>query len=287
MITIDPKEIPVGKLFGILTGAVTPRPIAFASTVDAEGNVNLSPFSFFNVFGANPPTFVFSPSRRVRDSSTKHTLDNILEVPEVVINIVNYSMVQQMSLASTEYDKGINEFTKAGFTPVNSDLVKPPRVAEAPAAFECIVKQVVPCGNGGGSGNLVICEGIRLHFKEEIFDEEGQIDPIKMDAVARLGKNWYSHANKQSLFEVEKPLLKTGIGVDQIPEHIKNSNILTGNDLGKLGNIESFPSQEEIEKYSKSELHLLSLSDEEKHHLAKDLLKFNKVEEAWKVLLQK
>lgn len=284
MKSIDPKDIPTGELFGLLTGAVTPRPIAFASTVDAEGNVNLSPFSFFNVFGANPPTFVFSPSRRVRDSTTKHTLDNILEVPEVVINIVNYAMVQQTSLASTEYDKGVNEFIKAGFTPVASDLVKPPRVAESPVAFECKVTQVIPCGNGGGSGNLVICEGIRLHFKEEIFDANGQIDPIKMDAVARLGKNWYAHVNEQSLFEVEKPVNKTGIGIDQIPEYIKNSSILTGNDLGKLGNIEQLPSAEEIRSYQENENGEIN-NIEDRHHLAKDLLKFNKVEEAWKVLL--
>ncbi|MCB0503378.1 MAG: flavin reductase family protein [Bacteroidetes bacterium] len=285
MKSIDPKDIPTGELFGLLTGAVTPRPIAFASTVDAEGNVNLSPFSFFNVFGANPPTFVFSPSRRVRDSTTKHTLDNILEVPEVVINLVNYAMVQQTSLASTEYDKGVNEFIKAGFTPVASDLVKPPRVAESPVAFECKVKQVIPCGNGGGSGNLIVCEGIRLHFKEEIFDATGQIDPIKMDAVARLGKNWYAHINEQSLFEVEKPVNKTGIGIDQIPAHIKNSSILSGNDLGKLGNIEQLPSAEEIRSYQENENGEIN-NIEDRHHLAKDLLKFNKVEEAWKVLLQ-
>ncbi len=285
MITIDPKEIPIGKLFGLLTGSVTPRPIAFASTIDKEGNVNLSPFSFFNVFGANPPTFVFSPSNRVRDNSTKHTLDNILEVPEVVINIVNYSMVQQMSLSSTDYAKGVNEFIKAGFTQVPSDKVKPPRVGEAPAAFECIVKQVIPTGEGGGSGNLVICEGIHLHFKEGIFDEDGAINPIKMDAVARLGKNWYSHANQHSLFEVEKPLAKKGIGIDQIPEQIRNSKILTGNDLGKLGNVESLPSQIEILEFAKNEISENISSLEKRHLLAQDLLKFNKVKEAWMVLL--
>lgn len=287
MKTIDPKSIPVGKLFGLLTGAVTPRPIAFASTIDKAGNVNLSPFSFFNVFGANPPTFVFSPSRRVRDSTTKHTLENILEVPEVVINMVDFDMVQQMSLASTEYDKGVNEFIKSGLTPIASDKVKPPRVKESPVSFECIVKQVISTGDGGGSGNLIICEGVLIHCKDEIFDSEGNIDPIKMNAVSRLGKNWYSHVNKASLFEVEKPISTTGIGVDSIPENIRNSTVLTGNDLGKLGNIEALPSEAEIKQYYDEHSGESLVSEVSRHLFAHQLLAEGKVNDAWKVLLFK
>ncbi len=285
MKTIDPKSIPVGKLFGLLTGAVTPRPIAFASTIDKAGNVNLSPFSFFNVFGANPPTFVFSASRRVRDNTTKHTLENVLEVPEVAINMVDFSMVQQMSLASTEYEKGVNEFIKSGFTEQPSEKIKPPRVKESPVSFECIVKQVIPTGDGGGAGNLIICEAVLIHCKDDIFDNEGNIDPVKMDAVSRLGKNWYSHVNEASLFEVEKPLSKTGIGVDAIPEKIRNSEVLTGNDLGKLGNIEAFPSKQEIEDFYKKHGGKSMNSEISQHLYAHQLLAENRVSDAWKVLL--
>lgn len=295
VLTINPQEIPTGKLFGYLTGSVAPRPIAFASTIDKEGNVNLSPFSFFNVFGANPPTMVFSPSRRVRGNTTKHTLENVLEVPEVVINMVNYSMVQQMSLSSTEYPKGVNEFVKAGFTQVESEKVKPPRVGESPAAFECIVKDVIATGDGGGAGNLVICEVVLAHFKPEIFNENGQIDPFKMDSVARMGSNWYCRANGDKVFEVAKPLMKMGMGVDQLPEAIRNSRILTGNDLGQLGNVEQLPSQEDVADFAAENTYILSLkqfnlSDSEwklqLHYLAHDYLRQGRVEEAWKVLLQ-
>lgn len=285
MKTIDPKSIPVGKLFGLLTGAVTPRPIAFASTIDNEGNVNLSPFSFFNVFGANPPTFVFSPSRRVRDNTTKHTLDNILEIPEVVINMVNFDMVQQTSLASTEYEKGVNEFVKAGFTELKSEKVKPPRVAESPIAFECFVKQVIPTGEGGGSGNLVICEAVLIHCKDEIFDEDGSINPLKLNAVARLGNNWYSKISEQTLFEVEKPLTTKGIGIDAIPAKIRNSKILTRNDLGKLGNIERLPSEVELDDFRNSKISSAMRESVDKHQIAHQLLEENKIMEAWKVLL--
>ncbi|MEZ4887156.1 MAG: flavin reductase family protein [Chitinophagales bacterium] len=294
-LTINPKEIPTAQLFGYLTGTVAPRPIAFASTVDKEGKVNLSPFSFFNVFGANPPTMVFSPSRRVRGNTTKDTLDNVLAVPEVVINIVNYSMVQQMSLSSTEYPKGVNEFVKAGFTEVVSEKVKPPRVGESPAAFECIVKEVIATGDGGGAGNLVICEVVLAHFKPEIFDETGQVDPFKLDAVARMGSNWYCRANGEMVFEVAKPLMTTGMGIDQLPDVIRNSHILTGNDLGQLGNVENLPSKESIAAFAvqNHELQLLrgkSLKKSEfflqLHHLAHTYLEQGKVEEAWKILLQ-
>ena len=231
MITIDPREIPTPKLHGYLLGAVSPRPICFASTVDKEGLVNLSPYSFFNVFSANPPVMIFSPARRVRDNTTKHTLENVHQTREVVINIVSYNMVQQMSLSSTEYPKEVNEFVKAGFTEIASEVVKPPRVKEAPVQFECKVNEIVALGNEGGAGNLVICEVVKLHLNENILDENGRIDPLKIDTVARMGGNWYSRA-KSGLFEVEKPLTTLGIGVDALPEGIRFSKVLSGNDLG-------------------------------------------------------
>jgi len=285
MKSFEPNSLPIGQLFAFLTSAVTPRPIAFASTIDKAGNINLSPFSFFNVFGADPPTFVFSPSRKVRDNTTKHTLDNILEVPEVVINMVNFDMVQQVSLASTEYDKGVNEFIKSGFTPIASEKIKPPRVKESPIAFECIVKQVIPTGEGGGAGNLVVCEAVYIHCNAAILDEKGDIDPIKLDAVSRLGKNWYSRVNEASIFEVEKPLSTKGIGVDAIPLDIRNSSILTGNDLGKLGNIEALPNLTEVQHHYEHHngKHLNSVIS--RHLLAHQLLAEDKVNEAWLVLL--
>lgn len=261
MITIDPKEIPTPKLHGYLLGAVSPRPICFASTVDKEGLVNLSPYSFFNVFSANPPIMIFSPARRVRDNTTKHTLENVQETREVVINIVSYEMVQQMSLSSTEYPKEVNEFVKAGFTEIASEVVKPPRVKEAPVQFECKVKEIVPLGSEGGAGNLVICEVLKLHLDENILDENGRIDPLKIDTVARMGGNWYSRA-KSGLFEVEKPLRTLGIGVDALPEGIRFSKVLSGNDLGMLANVEQLPEgvdatlapSEEIQKKAKKQL---------------------------------
>ncbi len=261
MISIDPKEISTAQLHGYLLGAVAPRPICFASTVDLKGNVNLSPFSFFNVFSANPPIMVFSPARRVRDNTTKHTLENVQEVEEVVINIVNYDMVQQMSLSSTEYGREINEFTKTGLTELASEMVRPPRVAEAPVQFECKVNQVLSLGAEGGAGNLIIAEVVKLHVDESILDAEGKIDPFKIDTVARLGGNWYSRP-KASLFEVEKPLRTLGIGVDSLPEVIRMSKILTGNDLGMLGNVERLPTEDEIDRISSES----DVSDEELVH---------------------
>jgi flavin reductase (DIM6/NTAB) family NADH-FMN oxidoreductase RutF len=280
---IDPKTIKTPELHGLLLGAIAPRPIAFASTIDKAGNENLSPFSFFNVFGANPPTLIFSPARRGRNNTVKHSYENVKEVPEVVINIANYPMVEQMSLASTEYDKGVNEFIKAGFTEAKSTKVKPPRVAESPVAFECKVNQVIETGENGGAGNLVICEVIHIHVDESILDENGKIDPFKLDPIGRLGGNWYSRS-KNALFEVEKPLQKLGIGVDALPENIKFSKYLTGNDLGKLGNIEKIPTKEELNNVEFSDS--INTNDETKlHHLAHDLLSGNKIMEAWKVLL--
>ena len=248
MLSILPQEVSTGKLHGYLLSAVSPRPIAFASTVDGLGNVNLSPFSFFNVFSANPPILVFSPARRVRDNTTKHTLENILINKEVVINIVNYDMVQQMSLSSTEYPAGVNEFIKSGLTEVASDIVKPPRVKEAPVQFECKVNDVIALGNQGGAGNLIIAEVVKLHIKETILDADGKIDANKIDAVARMGGNWYNRS-REGMFEVIKPIKTRGIGVDALPISIKNSTILTGNDLGILGNSEKIPTMDEVKKY--------------------------------------
>ncbi len=294
MLTIDPKEVSTAVLHSYLLGAVAPRPIAFASTIDIDGNPNLAPFSFFNVFSANPPIAIFSPARSGRTGNTKHTYENIKEVPEVVINMVNYDMVQQMSLASTEYPKGTNEFTKAGFTQLASQKVKPFRVKESPAQLECIVKQVIELGDKGGAGNLIICEVIMMHVDEKVLDENKQIDPNKIDLVARLGGNWYSRINGDALFEVAKPLQNLGIGIDQIPDYIRNSKVLTGNNLGQLGNIEKIPSEmdvityknsgainEAFEMYGKNLDHL----EDHLHHIAKGLLSNNKVPEAWKVLL--
>jgi len=261
-ISINPKEVSTAKFHGYLLGAVAPRPIAFASTIDKDGNVNLSPFSFFNAFSANPPILIFSPARRVRDNTTKHTLENVLIHDEVVINIVNYDMVEQMSLASTEYDEGVNEFVKSGLTEVASEKVKPPRVGESPASFECKVIEVKPLGTEGGAGNLIICEVLLMHVKDEILDEEQRIDPYKLDAVARMGGNWYSRAQGDAIFEIAKPLTTKGIGVDQIPESIRNSDVLTGNNLGQLGNVEQLPALNEIKEYQQRlEVPIISLKD--------------------------
>lgn len=287
-ISLLPSELAIGKLHGYLLGAVGPRPIAFASTMNASGIPNLSPFSFFNVFSANPPILIFSPARRVRNNTTKHTLENVLQTPEVVINIVDYDMVQQMSLSSTEYGSEVNEFKKAGLTMQKSDLVKPYRVAESPVQFECKVTKVEALGKDGGAGNLVFSEVVKIHIRESILDENGAIDQYKIDQVARMGGNWYTRANT-GLFEVPKPLSSLGIGVDQIPEDIRKSNVLTGNDLGMLGNIEKTPTKEEVLKFLDEHMEirtLLSADDQNQlHKYAQGLLEENKVLDAWKVLL--
>lgn len=246
MLSITPGEIPTPKLFGYLLGAVAPRPIALASTVDKDGNPNLSPFSFFNVFGANPPIAVFSPSRRGRDNTTKDTFDNVKENPEVVINTVSYNIVNQVNLASNEFDKGVNEFIKSGLTPVKSELIKPYRVKESPTQLECKVLQVIETGKKGGAGNLVVCEIVRVHINEEILKEDGSIDPHKADLVGRMGKDFYCRASGDAVFEVEKPGTSIGIGYDGLPEYIRNSEVLTGNDLGRFGNLASLPEKEKI-----------------------------------------
>jgi len=247
MLTLKSSDLSPLQLQNYLQYAIAPRPICFASTIDISGNVNLSPFSFFNMFSTNPQMCVFSPSRRVRDNTTKHTLENVLEVKECVINIVNYAMVQQMSLASTEYGKEINEFEKAGFTMLPSQMVKPPRVAEAPVQFECIITEVISLGDNPGAGNLVLTEIKVIHIDENILDKDGKIDQEKIDLVARLGGDWYCRVTKENLFQVPKPLTTLGIGVDALPYGVRNSMVLTGNDLGMLGNVAALPSPEEID----------------------------------------
>ncbi len=286
MLSLDPKELPTGKLHSYLLGAIAPRPIAFASTIDKDGNPNLSPFSFFNVFGANPPMMIFSPARSVRDNKTKHTLDNVEETKEVVINVVNYDIVQQMSLSSTMYPKGVNEFEKAGFTMLPSDKVKPFRVAESPVQFECKVTDIIYTGTEGGAGNLIVCEVVKLHINEDVLAEDGSIDQHKIDLVARAGGSYYTRA-REGFFEIPKPISTLGIGVDQIPTEIRNSAILTGNNLGMLGNVEQLPNEETVNNFAKEHQEYVSLSTEKKHTFAQEYLKSNDVESAWKVLLIK
>ncbi len=287
---VTPGSIPLPQLHGYLQGAVAPRPIAFASTVDKSGSVNLSPFSYFNIFGSNPPILIFSPSRRGRDNTVKHTYQNVLEVPEVVINMVSYDIVEQMSLSSTEYDKGVDEFIKSGLTAAASDLITPPRVKESPVSFECKVNEVKPLGKEGGAGNLVIAEILLMHISDEILTD-GKIDPQKIRLVGRMGGNWYSKAYGDEIFEIDKPLTKKGIGVDQIPEGIRLSNVLTGNDLGRLGNVESLPSKEEIASFAKEgevKKVLDQKADQQQHlhKLAQKYLAEGAVDKAWLVLLQ-
>lgn len=288
MITVDPKELTLAKLQGYLQGAVAPRPIAFASTIDKAGNVNLSPFSFFNAFSIAPPILIFSPSRRGRNNTTKHTFDNVKAVPEVVINIVNYDMVQQVSLASCEYPYGVNEFVKAGLTEVPSTMIRPPRVAESPVSMECKVNQIIELGTQGGAGNLVICEVLLIHIKEEVLDGNGRIDPRKMDAVARMGGDYYLRAQSENIFTVPKPNEKLGIGFDKIPAAIRSSSVLSGNDLGRLANIERLPDMSSAVSYAKEEKELvmtMSKGRDAVHQLAQKFLREGKLEEAWKTLL--
>ncbi|MDB4225752.1 flavin reductase family protein [Algibacter sp.] len=288
MASLDPKSLSTSKLHGYLLSAVAPRPIAFASTLDADGNPNLSPFSFFNVFSANPPILIFSPARRVRDNTTKHTLENAELTKEVVINVVNYDMVHQMSLSSTEYPEGVNEFEKAGLTMLKSDVVRPFRVAEAPVQFECKVNDIIKLGTEGGAGNLIICEVVKLHIDDAVLDENEAIDQKKLDLVARAGGSYYSRA-KDGFFEIPKPIATLGIGVDSFPDHVKNSMILTGNDLGMLGNIETLPAENHVNAFVKEVgeryPNIKTATHREKHKLAHDYLSFGDVESAWKILL--
>lgn len=293
MVSIDPKDLPVHKLHQYLLGAIGPRPIAFASTVDAEGKPNLAPFSFFNVFSANPPILIFSPARSGRTNTTKDTYNNVKIVPEVVINVVNYDIVHQMSLASSPYAPGVNEFEKAGFTALKSDSVKPFRVAESPVQFECKVNEVIELGTEGGAGNLIICEVVKIHIHDEVLDSNGMIDQQKIDLVARMGGDWYSRANAESMFEITKPISTCGIGFDALPIDIKSSKILSGNNLGHLAGIEKIPDETNVNEYKLLELSDLFVSlednplalEQELHKRAQSLLDENKLEEAWLTLL--
>lgn len=285
MLQIDPYQTPSPKVHQILLGSVAPRPIAFASTVDRDGNPNLSPFSFYNAFGVNPTTLIFSPSRRGRDNTVKNTYENLKEVPEVVINSVNYALVQQASLSSTEYPKGVNEFIKAGLTPVPSEKIRPFRVKESPVQFECKVRQIIETGDQGGAANLVICEILLIHIDENILDDKGSIDINKIDLVGRMGGDNYVRASGDALFTVEKPILKMGIGIDALPEKIRFSPYLTGNDLGQLGNLERLPEEQEIREFN-SEGETTGYSNEkEVADKARKLLAKNRVAEALKLLM--
>ncbi|MCB2219149.1 MAG: flavin reductase family protein [Bacteroidetes bacterium] len=286
MLKIDPAHTPHQKVHQMMLGAIAPRPIAFASTMDKEGISNLSPFSFFNAFGVNPTTLIFSPSRRGRDNTTKHTYENLKQVPEVVINVVTYAMVEQTSLASTEYPRGVNEFMKSGFTPIPSETIKPFRVKESPVQFECKVRQIIETGDQGGAANLVICEIKLMHIDEAILDENGRIDLYKIDLVGRMGGDYYCRASGDSLFKVKKPLQELGIGIDSLPEKIRYSAFLTGNELGKLGNLEQLPSEAEIAEFisiSRDEHNDLDVAD--LYARAKALLADNKVKDALTLLM--
>lgn len=293
MKSINPKEIEIPKLHRYLLGSVGPRPIAFASTIDSKGNINLAPFSFFNVFSANPPIMIFSPARSGRTNESKDTYNNVKEVPEVVINVVTHDMVHQMSLASSPYDSDVSEFEKAGFTSLASDMITPPRVKESPVQFECKVNEVIELGEQGGAGNLIICEVLRIHVKESLLDQNEMIDQHKIDLVSRMGGNWYCRADKNSMFEIQKPITTCGIGFDALPTDIRNSSILSGNDLGQLAGIEQLPNETDVNEYKLLELSELFLSLEEDavqleieiHKRAQDLLKRNLLEEAWLTLL--
>ncbi len=291
--SVDPQDLSLGAIHHLLLSAVAPRPIAFASTVDHKGQVNLSPFSYFNVFSANPPVMIFSPARSGWDNTTKHTLDNVQMVPEVVVNIVDHAMIEQMSLASTEYPRGVNEFDKAGFTPAASKTVSPPRVMESPVSFECRVDRIIELGTEGGAGNLVICQVSYIHIKRQLLDDQKRLKPETLDQVARMGGNWYCRAHGEALFEVNKPGSDHGIGVDQLPESIRHSEILTGNNLGQLGGMPALPNLDQINEirsrvevmeilstYGKPEKKLMAL-----HKLAKNKLELKKVAQAAAILM--
>ena len=293
MLTFNPQEISVQRLHQLLLGSIGPRPIAFASTMNAAGQANLAPFSFFNVFSANPPILIFSPARSGRTNETKDTYKNVKELPEVVINVVNFDIVHQMSLASSPYSPGVSEFEKAGLTAINSETIRPFRVAEAPVQFECRVNEVKELGFEGGAGNLIICEVLRMHVREDLIDDKGLIDQHKIDLVSRMGGDWYVRANENSMFEIKKPITTCGIGFDALPSDIRFSRILSGNDLGQLAGIEELPNETDVNEYKLIELSELFVSLEndaveleaQLHQKAKVLLSENKLEEAWLTLL--
>ena len=293
MKSLDPTTLAIPELHGYLVGAVGPRPVAFASTIDAQGRPNLSPFSFFNVFGANPPLMIFSPARRGRDNTTKHSYHNVKAVPEVVINVVTWAMVQQTLLASAEYPEGVNEFEKAGFTPLPAHKVKPFRVKESPVQFECVVKQVIETGTGGGAGNLVLCEVVMIHVDEAVLDARGKIDQRKIDLVGRMGGDFYCRAHGDALFELAQPTKHTGIGVDALPADIRESPVLTGNDLGRIANLPALPDETSVNEYKLTELAdlFIALGDDKSalrkalHQRAQQLLAQDRTDEAVRTLL--
>lgn len=293
MKSFDPAQLTVPELHGYLVGAIGPRPVAFASTIDADGRPNLSPFSFFNVFGANPPLLIFSPARRGRDNTTKHSYHNVKAVPEVVINVVTYAMVHQTSLASTEFPEGVNEFEKAGFTPIASEKVKPFRVKESPVQFECVVKQVIETGTGGGAGNLVLCEVVMIHVNEAVLDDKGKIDQRKIDLVGRMGGHFYARAHGDALFELAQPTTQLGVGVDSLPPEARTSPVLTGSDLGKLGALLTVPDETAVNEYKLTELSDIFIAHKDRpstllialHQHAREMLAQDRVDEAWKTLL--
>ena len=293
MISFTPKDLTVAKMHHYLLGAIGPRPIAFASTIDGDGQANLAPFSFFNVFSANPPILIFSPARSGRTNTTKDTYNNVKAHPEVVINVVNFDIVEQMSLASSPYPAGESEFVKSGLTPIPSDLVKPFRVKESPVQFECKVNQVIELGTEGGAGNLIICEVVKFHIDESYLDENQLIDQQKIDLVARMGGNWYCRANKHAMFELEKPITTCGVGYDQLPQDFLQSDVLSKNLLARLAGIEEIPDETDVNEYKLMELSdlFLSLDSQPKelelalHKRAKVLLEENKLKDAWLTLL--
>ena len=289
MTSFEPKNCSIPQLQRLLSSSVAPRPIALASTISSGGQPNLSPFSFFNVFSTNPPILIFSPARRVRDNSTKHTLQNVEKVKEVVINVVSYDIIQQMSLSSTEYEKNINEFKKAGLKMLKSDLVKPFRVAESPVQMECKVNDIIPLGTQNGAGNLVICQVLKIHICDRVLNGSNEIDQEKLDLVARGGGSYYIRA-REGFLEIPKPLRSKGIGVDMLPGHIQNSSILTGNDLGILGNVEEIPSLKIVAEFwaklEQKELKNKLKTTDEKHLKAKEFIQNKDVFKAWCVLLK-
>ncbi len=288
MKSFEPKDLSTSKIHSYLLSAVAPRPIALASTLNKKGIPNLSPFSYFNVFSANPPILIFSPARRVRDNTTKDTLQNVETTKEVVINMVNYDMVHQMSLSSAEYPEDVNEFEKAGFTMLDSHNIRPFRVGESPVQFECKVDKIVKLGKEGGAGNLIICKVVKMHFSTDILNKDKSINQEKLDLVARAGGNYYSRA-KSGFFEIPKPLSSLGIGVDSLPDHVRNSMILTGNDLGMLGNIVELPSKKEVDKFIEEVVEkypiIRNATHREKHKIAQNYLSYGDVQSALKLLL--
>ncbi len=292
--SIDPNSLSPKDRYNLLISSVAPRPIAFASTVDAHGNVNLSPYSFFNVFSANPPIMIISPTKSVRTLTHKHTYENVKVHPEVVINVVNFAIIEQMSLASSAYEKGINEFVKSGLTQLPSEKVTPPRVAESPVSFECKVNQVVELSDEGGAGNLVICEVVMIHVKEQYLNKEGTIDTTQLDLVGRMGGSWYCRAHGAALFEVKRSGTKLGIGVDRLPQGIRKSRILTGNNLGKLGSLDTFPDKDEVkaaeeipevQDITHKYIAFSQNMKDELHQLAKEMIEKGDPQTALKILM--